>query len=57
MSVPVLTLKKNGKYPLSGTVHVFLLLVLLVSGRQTVPIFNTQDITSFFLSKLSGTGL
>ena len=40
MSVPVCTLNKMGTYPLYGIVHVFLLIVLVVAGRQTVLIFR-----------------
>ena len=57
MSIPVRTLKQMGTHPMSGIVYVFLLLVLVVAGRQTIPIFLNQDLYSFYLSKLSGTGL
>ena len=57
MSVPVCTLKKMGTYLLYGIVHVFLLLVLVVAGLQTVPIFPNRDLTLFCLSKPSCTGL
>ena len=35
----------------------FTLIVLLVTGWQTVPIFPNKDLTSFFLSTIYGTGL
>ena len=50
-------MNKMGTYPLSGIVDVFLLLVLVVAGCQTVTIFTNQDLTSFCLSKISSTGL
>ena len=47
-----------GTFPLSRTLHIFfLLLVLVVVCRQIVPIFPTHDLTSFCLSKFSATGL
>ena len=57
MSVPVLTLNKMGTYSLSGILYVFILLVLLVAGLQTVLIFPNQDLTSFYLLNITGTGL
>ena len=45
MSVPVCYLKQMGKYPLSGIVYVFPLLVLVVAGRQTIMIFINQNLT------------
>ena len=57
MSVPVHTLKEIDTYPMSEIVYVFLLLLLVVAGLQNVPIFPNHDLTSFFVSKLSGTGL
>ena len=43
------------KYLLSGILYVFLLLELVIAGLQNVLIFPNQDLTSFYLSKLSGT--
>ena len=57
MYVPVSTLNQMVPYPLSGIVYVFLLLVLVVAGHHTVPMFPNQDLTPFYISKLSGTGL
>ena len=57
MFIPVNTLKQMVSYTLSGIVYVFLLLVLVVAGHHTVPMFPNQDLTPFYLSKLSGTGL
>ena len=57
MSITVLTLTQMGKYPMSGIVNVFILPVLALAGRHTVPIFSSQDLTPFYLSKRFGTGL
>ena len=48
MSVPICTLKQMGTYNLFGILHAFILILLVVTGLQTVPILPNQDPTSFF---------
>ena len=49
--------KKMGTYPLFGVIYVFLWLVLVIVGRQTIMIFTNLDMTSFYLSKSYVNGL